>query len=66
MRLDAAGQNLLQFHLESGAGGNRRQKIRQALFPGERMARGQKGGVHAGQRDEFGQEFFRARHAPAG
>ena len=22
------------------------------------------GGIHAGQRDEFGQEFFRARHAP--
>jgi hypothetical protein len=28
-----------------------------------RMARRQKGGVHAGQRDEFGQKFFRARHA---
>jgi hypothetical protein len=27
------------------------------------MARGQEGGIHAGQRDEFGQEFFRALHA---
>jgi hypothetical protein len=27
-----------------------------------RMARRQKGGVHAGQRDEFSQKFFRARH----
>jgi hypothetical protein len=26
------------------------------------MARRQEGGIHAWQRDEFGQEFFRARH----
>jgi hypothetical protein len=28
------------------------------------MARRQKSGVHAGQRDEFRQKFFCARHAP--
>jgi len=27
------------------------------------MARRQEGGIHAGQGDEFGQKFFRARHA---
>jgi hypothetical protein len=27
-----------------------------------RMARRQKCGIHAGQRDELGQKFFRARH----
>jgi hypothetical protein len=27
-----------------------------------RMARRQEGRVHTGQRDEFGQKFFRARH----
>ena len=55
--------NFLKFHFQSGAGGGRRQKIRNAPFTRERMARRQERGIHAGQRDEFGQKFFRARHA---
>jgi hypothetical protein len=48
---------------EISAGGGGGEKIRDSLFPGVGMARRQKGRVHAGQLDEFSQQFFRARHA---
>jgi len=51
-------------NFQAGTGGDGSQKIRHAFFTGVRMMRRQKSGVHAGQRDEFGQKFFRARHAP--
>ena len=63
MRLERPGQNSLEFHFQPGARGDGGEKIRDVLFTGVRMARRQKGGIHAGQRDEFGQKFFRARHA---
>ena len=68
--IGAARQNLLKFDLESGMRGNGRQKIRCVLFSKFCQAglsrrspalRGE-GGIHAGQRNEFGQQFFRARH----
>ena len=71
-----AGQDFLKFHLQPGARGDRGEKIRDALFPGERMrlagwprrssVRRNEGGIDAGQRNEFSQQFFRARHAPTG
>ena len=54
--------DFLKFHFQSGARGGGGEKIRDALFAGVRMARRQEGGIHAGQRDEFGEQFFRARH----
>ena len=73
--IGTAGQDFLKFHLQPGARGGGGEKIRNALFPGERMrlagvprrssGRRNEGGIDAGQRDEFGQEFFRARHAAA-
>ena len=74
------GQHFLKFDFQSGARGDRGQKIRDALFakswqgrpagrprPRGRAALPQQNGegrIHAGQRDEFGQQFFGARHAP--
>jgi hypothetical protein len=55
-------QNFLKFNFESGAGGDGVEKICDAFFTGVRMARRQEGRVHAGQRNKFGQQFFRARH----
>jgi hypothetical protein len=73
--MSAHSKDRLEFNFESGARGDGGAKIRDALFAGERMrlaglprrgsARRNEGGIHAGQRDEFGQEFFRARHAAA-
>jgi hypothetical protein len=64
--------NLLEFHFQSYARGDSGEKIRDALLACERMwlvglsrrssVRRNEGGIHAGQRDEFGQKFFRARH----
>jgi hypothetical protein len=53
----------LKFNFKTGARGNGGEKIRDALFSGVRVARREKGGIHAGQCDKFGQKFFRARHA---
>jgi hypothetical protein len=60
--VSAHSKDILKFNFQSGAGGDGGEKIRDAFFTGVRMARRQKGGVHAGQRDKFGQKFFRARH----
>ena len=60
--IGASGQNILEFHFQSRARGGGGEKIRDAFLTGERMARRQKGRIHAGQRDEFGQQFFSARH----
>jgi hypothetical protein len=58
----AAGQDFLEFHFQPGAGGGGGEKIGGVFFAGVRMARRQEGGVDARQSDEFGQQFFRARH----
>ena len=58
MTIGTTGQNFLKFHFQSGARGGGGEKIRDVFFAGVRMARRQKGGVHAGQRDEFGQQVF--------
>src|SRR5580704_11276667 len=60
--VSAHSKDILKFNFQSGAGGDGGKKIRDAFFTGVRVARRQKGGIHAGQRDEFGQKFFRARH----
>jgi hypothetical protein len=71
-KIGTTGQNLLKFHFESGFGSNRCQEIRNALFTVMRLTKAglsrrssigwSEGRIHAGERDEFGQEFFRARH----
>ena len=61
--IETIRQDFLKFHFQSGARGDGGEKIRDALFTGVWVARRQKGRVHARQRDEFGQKFFRARHA---
>ena len=60
--IGASGQNFLKFHFQPGAGGGGGQKIGGVFFTGIGMARRQEGGIHARQSDEFGQQFFRARH----
>ena len=66
--------NFLEFNIESGMGGDGGEEICHILFTIMRLTKAglsrrssigwSEGGIHAGQRDEFGQQFFRARHAP--
>ena len=60
--IGTARQDFLKFDFQSGSCGGGRQKIRDAFFARVAVARRQESRVHAGQRDEFRQKFFRARH----
>ena len=71
MTLGLAGERFLKFNFQSGTRGDRREKVGNALFtrhpaglPRRSFASRDKGGIDAGQRNEFSQKFFGARHAP--
>ena len=52
------------FFTDARVGGDDLRVVRGRAAARPCRRRRDEGGVHAGQRDEFGQEFFRARHAP--
>ncbi|MGA2801677.1 MAG: hypothetical protein ABSE97_04820 [Verrucomicrobiota bacterium] len=52
----------MKFNLKPSAFSSAGKKIGDAFFPSMRMVRRKKSWVYAGQRNEFSQEFFRARH----
>jgi len=58
----ATRKNRLKFNLESGAVGLVRQVIRHPLLATARVARGQKGGIHARNGDQVAQEIGNAGH----
>ncbi len=60
--IGAIGKNFLKFNFQSCTRGDGGEKICDVFFIGIWMARRQKRRIHAGQRDKFGQKFFRARH----
>ncbi|MGA2556256.1 MAG: hypothetical protein ABSG04_08275 [Verrucomicrobiota bacterium] len=49
--------------VQSGLGGGGREEFRDPAFAGAPVAGGQKRRIHAGQRDQLTQKFFRISHS---
>src|SRR4051812_819282 len=56
------GKNFLVFDREAGLGGGRGEKIRHALLTSQRRSGFRERGIHAGKRDQFGEELGGVSH----